>query len=112
DASARVLKRPSGLGSRTGGHDLSGRKDYAVLALGLHETALELLLVEARVQPTLLEELAMGSLLDEPAPVHHEDDVGREDGGEAVGDGDRGPSRHQGAEGFLDQPLRGRVERG
>ena len=52
----------------------------------------------------------MGALLDEAAAVDDEDDIGGEDGGEAVRDGDRGPSVEQRLERGLHETLAGGVE--
>ena len=52
----------------------------------------------------------MVALLDHASPVEDEDRVGGEDGGEAVGDHDRGAAREQRAQRRLDQLLREAVE--
>src|SRR5207244_4422920 len=69
------LEGALGLGFGSGREDLTGRKDYAVLAFGLHQAALELLLVQLGVQSALLQQLPVRSPLDEAPAVHHEDDV-------------------------------------
>ena len=54
----------------------------------------------------------MGAFLDDAAVVHDDDAVGGADGGQAVGDDDRGAVFHQPLERVLDQPLAFGVERG
>src|SRR5690242_6109360 len=71
---------------------------------------LELLPVQARVDAAVREQLGVGASLDDSPAVDDEDDVRRQDGGQAVGDGQRGAASHQRTEGFLDQPLGGGVQ--
>src|SRR5262249_18752285 len=50
----------------------------------------ELLPVEPRIEPVLLEQLGVGAALDEASLVEDEDAVGGQDRGEPVGNRDRG----------------------
>src|SRR5437016_3130028 len=97
-------------GARGGPEDLAGRHDHAVLAFGFDLAALELLLVEPRVQTALAKKLRVRPLLHHAAAVQHEDDVGGQDGGKPVRDGERGPSAHEGTKGLLHQSLAGGVQ--
>ena len=45
----------------------------------------------------------MGAALDDPAAVHHQDQVGGQDGAQAVGDDDAGAPGHDALERVLDQ---------
>ena len=54
----------------------------------------------------------MGALLHDVPVLHHQDHVRIPDGGEAVGDHERGAVRAQGCHGLLDQHLRTGVHRG
>ena len=92
-------------------HDLAGGQDDAVLVLGLHLAATELLLVDLRVQPAPREQLLVRSLFDDPPPVQDEDHIGRQDRRETVGDRDRRPALHQRLQRRLHQALGGRVQR-
>ena len=56
---------------------------------------LELQPGQPRVEPALRVETVVIAFLDDPALVHDDDAVGGADGGEAVGDDDRRPVRHQ-----------------
>ena len=72
----------------------------------------ELLLVEPSVEPTLGDELIVGSLLHDLAVLDREDHVGRFDRREPVRDRDRRPVAHQPLERLLDDPLALGVEGG
>src|SRR5438477_9630564 len=96
-------------GARGGPEDLAGRHDHAVLAFGFDLAALELLLVEPRVQTALAKKLRVRPLLDDATTVQHKDDVGRQDGGQTVRDSERGASAHQGTKSLLHQSLAGGV---
>ena len=63
-------------GPAAGAHDLAAGQDHAVLALGLHQPATELLLVQLRVEPAARQEFVVRALLHDPSAVDHEDDVG------------------------------------
>src|SRR5690625_4488310 len=56
------------------------------------------------------DEFVRGAVLDDPPRLHDEDPVGDLDGGQAVGDDDRGPALEHRGQGILHQPLRGDVE--
>ena len=71
----------------------------------VHESGHELLRAEPRVEALPLQQLLVGPLLDEPAPLHQEDEVRVADGGEALLDDERGPARPQGAHRALDEHL-------
>ena len=66
---------------------------------------LELGGVEAGVGAVGGQELGVGAALDDAAPVDDQDEVGGEDGGKAVGDGEGRAARHQRRQGALDQAL-------
>src|SRR5205085_3277770 len=72
--------------------------------------ALELNLVEARVESAAREQLVVRAALDYRAVLDGVDAPRAHDGGEAVGDDDRGLALHQTAQGFEDQLLRFGVE--
>ena len=72
------------------------------LAVGL---AGELLVVQALVEAAGCDQLVVGSLLDDPAVLETEDDVGGLDGGEPVRDRDRGARAGGPFEGLLDEAL-------
>src|SRR5204862_8032476 len=74
------------------GDDDTGREHQAVLALRLDEAAPELLLVELGVQATPADQLLVRPPIHHLTPVDDEDRVGRQDGGEAVGDRDGRPA--------------------
>ena len=59
-------------------------------AASLDLAASELLGVEPGVEPVVSEELGVRALLDNPAGLDSQDEVGTEGGGQAVGDRDRG----------------------
>lgn len=54
----------------------------------------------------------MGSLFDEFAFGNHEDLIGVTNGGEAVGDNERGAVFHQALEGFVDEAFGFGIEGG
>src|SRR5262245_38046504 len=68
---------------------LGGRPGRRLLPL------FELQLVQLRVHPLRLEQLAVASLLDDLPVMEDDDAVGALDGGEAVGDDDRGAAREK-----------------
>src|SRR5215469_13635652 len=85
-------------------------EDVAVGASPLHLAAFELLLVQRRVRAVFAQQGAMGTGFHHAPGVDHVDDVGVDDGGQAVGDGDGGSGSHEGIEGVLDLAFAGRVE--
>jgi hypothetical protein len=80
-------------------------------AAGLDLAAGELLGVEPGVEPVVSEELSVRALLDDPAGLDGQDEVSAEDGGQAVGDSDRGASLGGVLECLLYQPFAGGVQR-
>src|SRR5438128_2427532 len=62
--------------------------------------------VELPIAPLGVEQLVVGSLLDDPAVLEHDDPACVADRREPVGDDDRGSVRHQPAQSLLDQRLR------
>jgi hypothetical protein len=102
---------PAALGAPIVQHDLPVGEQHAVSAPRLHGSAAELLPVEGRVQPVLVEELAVRAVLDDASSVEDEDRVGGQDRGEPVGDGDGRPPCHEPLEGCLKEPFARRVER-
>ena len=69
-------------------------------------------IMELLVGAIALQKLGVGSLLDDMAMVHDDDEIGIDDGGEAVCDGDDGAVFHQRVKCLLDKMFRGGVERG
>ena len=65
--------------------------DVAAGALPLDLAAFELLLVQRRVHAILAQQGAVGAGFDHASGVDDVDDVGVDDGGQAMGDGDGGP---------------------
>ena len=65
----------------------------------------ELAVVQFRVETAPCEELVVASLLDDVAVVEDEDVIRILDGGQAVGDDEAGPVRHEVGHGFLDDAL-------
>src|SRR5437867_2152773 len=61
----------------------------------LGRTILELGLIQPRVRPTARQQLRMRAALDDAALLQHQDQIGGQDGREAVRDGERGPADHQ-----------------
>src|SRR3990172_4516575 len=57
------------------------------------------------VDPPVREELPVGAGLPDLPPVHHDDPVRRENGGEPVGDHEGGPAGQKGHKGGLDLVL-------
>ncbi len=53
----------------------------------------------------------MGAAFDDLPAVHHQDQIGCQDGAQAVGDDDARPPGHDPLEGFLDQRFGFTVER-
>jgi len=98
----------SGVGS-AGEQDVSVAESDTVGATGLDLAAGELLGVEPGVEPVASEELGVRALLDDPAGLENQDEVGAEDGGQAVGDGDRGALLGGVLECLLDQSFAGGV---
>ena len=68
-------------------------------------------LVELAVEAVLREQLVVRALLDDPAVVEHDDQVGVPHGREAVGDHERRPAHHQLVERVEDHGLGPRVDR-
>ena len=85
---------------------LSGRRRFQSLGAGV-----ELQPREAGVEPVLGDEFGVGSLLDDSSVLHHQDPVGGQNGGEAVGDDQRGAALHQPVERLLHQDFIFSVER-
>src|SRR5690349_22164956 len=85
--------------------------DVAAVAAPLHLAALELLVIERRVQPALPEQVPVRPRLHDPSAVDDVDHVGVDDSGQPVRDRDRGPRPHQRVERLLHLPLAGRVQR-
>ena len=50
--------------------------------------------MELLVGAIVLEKLGVGALLDDAAMVHDDDEIGIDDGGETMGDGDDGTVFH------------------
>src|SRR5579885_2547491 len=71
----------------------------------------ELLVVQPRVEAAERQQFVMGAALDNLAFIHHQDDIGCQDGREAVRDSQRRASLHQRLQSGLDQTLRMRIER-
>ena len=67
--------------------------------------------VERRVEPALREQLVVRALLDDPAVLEDDDQVGVADRREAVRDDERGPAVQQAAERLLDLALGADVDR-
>src|SRR5215468_9334224 len=65
--------------------------DVAVGAPPLDLAAFELLLVQRRVDAALAQQRAVGAGFGHASGVDDVDDVGVDDGGQAMGDGDGGP---------------------
>ena len=65
--------------------------NVAVGTSPLDLAAIELLLVQRRVDATLAQEGAVGTGFHHASGVNDIDDVGVDDGGQAMGDGDGGP---------------------
>src|SRR5258708_28150577 len=86
--------------------------DVAVGAPPLDLAAFELLLVQRRVYAALAQQGAVGTGFDHAPGVDDVDDVGVDDGGQAMGHGDGGPCPHRAIEGLLDPPFAGCVEAG
>jgi hypothetical protein len=59
--------------------------------------------VPSSVQPALRQQRGVRAALDNPAAVDHQDQVGRQDGAQAVGDDDAGAPGHHPLERILDQ---------
>ena len=85
--------------------------DVAAVAAPLHPAALELLVVQRRVQPAVPEQVPVRPRLDHLSAVDDVDHVGVDDGGQPVRDRDRGPRPHQRVECLLHLALAGRVQR-
>lgn len=66
--------------------------------------------VELRVEPARRQQFLVHALLDEPSAVHDQDLVRFGDGGEAVGDHERGSVDQRGGEGILHSSLVLRIE--
>jgi len=64
------------------------------------------------VDAVQLEELIVGTLLDDQTVAHHEDQVGISDRRKPVSDHERCPSLHEIVEGLEDDAFRLRVDRG
>src|SRR5262249_20051253 len=66
---------------------------------------------QARVGPAAGQQFGVGAPLDDPPLLQHQDQVGGQDGGKPVGDGEGGPANHQIGQRGLNQPLGVRVQR-
>ena len=66
--------------------------------------------MQARIDAVVLEQLLVRALLHYAVPCQHHDAVGMSDGGEAVGDHQRGAAVRELGERLLDRCLRCRVE--
>lgn len=71
-----------------------GRVSYALVRLVL----IELHLVQIGIVRTFHHQFIMGTTFDDPAFIHHHDDIGILDGGQSVRDDQRGTILHQGLE--------------
>src|SRR5687768_10168623 len=69
-------------------------------------------LVQLPVQTAVIHQLFVRAALADLPVVEDQDGVGGADGGEAVGDDDRGAAVEQGLDGVLDQKLGLGVDRG
>ncbi len=89
----------------------AGRVDprliVAELAAGLRR---ELPLVELRIETRGRDELGVSAALDDPALLHHEDQIGTQHGGQPVRDHDRRPAGERAFERGLHRGLGIRVE--
>ena len=65
----------------------------------------ELELKEARINAVFCEEGGVRPRLGDAPVIEHEDGIGIGDGGEAMGDDERGASVHEAGEGLLDEGI-------
>src|SRR2546428_1535454 len=91
-----------GLPLSAGGHEVR----YSRLALASQKLAF----VEPCVEPALSDQLSMPTLFDKAATVENQDDISREDGGQAMSDYERGAAGEQRPQRRLDELLRECVE--
>ena len=68
--------------------------------------------MELFVGAVVLQQFGVGSLFDDMAMVHDDDEIGIDDGGETVGDGDDGTVFHQRVKRLLDKMFRSSIESG
>src|SRR3954447_13321144 len=71
----------------------------------------ELLAIQPCIEAAVCEQLVVASALDDAAGLDDHDQVGTQDGRQAVGDGDRSAALHHALDRYLDEPLGHRVER-
>src|SRR5579871_3330382 len=84
----------------------TGRVNLLIAILGTELEGVELLEDTAEFQQFL-----EAALFDDAAVLEDDDDIGVENGGEAVGDADAGLADHQFIEGILDEALAFGVQR-
>lgn len=70
---------------------------------GLSNFPIELRLVQLAVYPSRRQQLLVRATLDDPASIHHQDQIRRQDRGQAMGDDDACPACHDALQCLLDQ---------